>query len=193
MDSGTGIEQARLLRRGELLEAATVAWNVVDGIVAVVAGALASSVALIGFGVDSFGRVVRRHQPRRLLQEPHARTDRNTERDALPDAPNEFYSWLHGQGELVDLRVVPDRCAALLLEAQATCALAAEGHEVFGSWPGVLCPGRAWLGDTPWWGRDWCNRRVAGGAIQWLYSLREFLIAMWDGRAEQHAAARRAA
>jgi divalent metal cation (Fe/Co/Zn/Cd) transporter len=58
MDSGTGIERARLLRRGELLEAATVAWNVVEGVVAVVAGALASSVALIGFGVDSFVETV---------------------------------------------------------------------------------------------------------------------------------------
>jgi len=54
MDSGAAIERARLLHRGELLEAATVAWNVVEGIVAVVAGVLASSVALVGFGVDSF-------------------------------------------------------------------------------------------------------------------------------------------
>ena len=54
MGSRAGIERARLLYRGELLEAATVAWNVVEGIVAVVAGVLASSVALVGFGVDSF-------------------------------------------------------------------------------------------------------------------------------------------
>ncbi|MGH7319748.1 MAG: cation diffusion facilitator family transporter [Candidatus Rokuibacteriota bacterium] len=44
----------RLLRRGALLEAATVGWNTLEGIVAVTAGALASSVALIAFGVDSF-------------------------------------------------------------------------------------------------------------------------------------------
>jgi divalent metal cation (Fe/Co/Zn/Cd) transporter len=43
-----------LLRRGVILEGATVGWNVVEGIVAVSAGAIASSVALIGFGVDSF-------------------------------------------------------------------------------------------------------------------------------------------
>jgi divalent metal cation (Fe/Co/Zn/Cd) transporter len=54
MDSRAGIQRARLLHRGELLEAATVAWNVVEGIVAVVAGVLASSVALVGFGLDSF-------------------------------------------------------------------------------------------------------------------------------------------
>jgi divalent metal cation (Fe/Co/Zn/Cd) transporter len=44
----------RLLRRGILLEAATVGWNVVEGVIAVSAGVLASSVALIGFGLDSF-------------------------------------------------------------------------------------------------------------------------------------------
>lgn len=46
--------RTRLLRRGGLLAAATVAWNVLEGIVAVVAGALAGSVALVGFGIDSF-------------------------------------------------------------------------------------------------------------------------------------------
>jgi cation diffusion facilitator family transporter len=43
-----------MLRRGLLLEIATVLWNVVEGVVAVTAGALSGSVALIGFGVDSF-------------------------------------------------------------------------------------------------------------------------------------------
>jgi len=52
--SRAGNERAQLLRRGELLEVATVAWNVVEGIVAVAAGVLASSVALVGFGIDSF-------------------------------------------------------------------------------------------------------------------------------------------
>src|SRR6266545_6809933 len=44
----------QLLRRGVRLEIATVAWNAIEGIIAVGAGVLASSVALIGFGVDSF-------------------------------------------------------------------------------------------------------------------------------------------
>jgi divalent metal cation (Fe/Co/Zn/Cd) transporter len=44
----------RFLRRGVWLEAATVGWNVVEGLIAVSAGIFASSVALIGFGVDSF-------------------------------------------------------------------------------------------------------------------------------------------
>jgi divalent metal cation (Fe/Co/Zn/Cd) transporter len=41
------------LRRGFLLGVATVAWNLVEGIIALTAGALAGSVALVGFGVDS--------------------------------------------------------------------------------------------------------------------------------------------
>jgi len=49
-----GLSRPALLRRGVRLEAATVGWNVIEGLVAVTAGALASSVALIGFGVDSF-------------------------------------------------------------------------------------------------------------------------------------------
>lgn len=43
-----------LLRRGLRLEYLTVGWNVVEGMVAVGAGTLAGSIALIGFGVDSF-------------------------------------------------------------------------------------------------------------------------------------------
>jgi divalent metal cation (Fe/Co/Zn/Cd) transporter len=44
----------RLLRRAFALEVLTVSWNLVEGAVGVVAGVLASSVALVGFGVDSF-------------------------------------------------------------------------------------------------------------------------------------------
>jgi divalent metal cation (Fe/Co/Zn/Cd) transporter len=53
-DLGAGPGRAALLRRGELLEVVTVAWNALEGVLAVGAGVLASSVALIGFGVDSF-------------------------------------------------------------------------------------------------------------------------------------------
>jgi cation diffusion facilitator family transporter len=48
------VDRAGLLQRGVLLEAATVGWNVLEGVIAVAAGALASSVALIAFGIDSF-------------------------------------------------------------------------------------------------------------------------------------------
>ena len=42
------------LKRGLQLEYLTVGWNVVEGIIAVAAGIAAGSIALIGFGVDSF-------------------------------------------------------------------------------------------------------------------------------------------
>lgn len=43
----------RLRRRGLALAGLTIAWNVVEGIVAVAAGVAAGSIALIGFGFDS--------------------------------------------------------------------------------------------------------------------------------------------
>jgi divalent metal cation (Fe/Co/Zn/Cd) transporter len=42
------------LRRGLHLEYLTVGWNIVEGVIAVAAGLAAGSIALIGFGVDSF-------------------------------------------------------------------------------------------------------------------------------------------
>jgi len=51
-------ERARLQRRGMLLEWFTVAWNVIEAAVAITAGLVASSVALIGFGIDSGIEVV---------------------------------------------------------------------------------------------------------------------------------------
>lgn len=52
----TAVEPGRsaLLRRALRLEYLTVGWNVVEGLVAIAAGLAAGSVALIGFGVDSF-------------------------------------------------------------------------------------------------------------------------------------------
>ncbi|RPH31070.1 hypothetical protein EHM92_09240, partial [bacterium] len=47
-------ERNRIIRHGFHLSVFTVAWNVIEGIVAVVAGVLAGSVALVGFGIDSF-------------------------------------------------------------------------------------------------------------------------------------------
>jgi divalent metal cation (Fe/Co/Zn/Cd) transporter len=47
-------DRPSLLRRGLRLEFLTVGWNIVEGLIAVGAGLSAGSVALIGFGVDSF-------------------------------------------------------------------------------------------------------------------------------------------
>src|SRR6266566_4917357 len=41
-------------RRGRQLEYFTIAWNTLEGLVAVIFGAVAGSVSLVGFGIDSF-------------------------------------------------------------------------------------------------------------------------------------------
>lgn len=46
--------RSMLLARGLRLEYLTVVWNNAEGLIAVVAGLAAGSIALIGFGVDSF-------------------------------------------------------------------------------------------------------------------------------------------
>lgn len=48
-----GVDGRRLRRRAVGLAWLTVAWNVVEAVVAIVAGAAAGSLALIGFGLDS--------------------------------------------------------------------------------------------------------------------------------------------
>lgn len=51
-------ERARLHRRGVLLEWFTVSWNLIEAAVAIAAGLIAGSVALLGFGIDSGIEVV---------------------------------------------------------------------------------------------------------------------------------------
>jgi divalent metal cation (Fe/Co/Zn/Cd) transporter len=46
-------DRARLGRRAQLLAGASVAYNVLEAVVAIAAGAVAGSVALVGFGLDS--------------------------------------------------------------------------------------------------------------------------------------------
>jgi divalent metal cation (Fe/Co/Zn/Cd) transporter len=47
-------DRSHLLRRALRLEYLTVGWNVVEGVIAVAAALAAGSVALLGFGIDSF-------------------------------------------------------------------------------------------------------------------------------------------
>ena len=54
----TAARRERLHSRGVRLEWFTVAWNVVEGVVAIGAGLLTGSVSLIGFGADSFIEVI---------------------------------------------------------------------------------------------------------------------------------------
>jgi hypothetical protein len=46
--------RTRIVRQGRRLEYFTIAWNAFEGLVAVVAGAIAGSISLVGFGIDSF-------------------------------------------------------------------------------------------------------------------------------------------
>ena len=47
------LNRPNLVRRGQLLEYFTIAYNSAEGLVSIVAGAIAGSVSLIGFGLDS--------------------------------------------------------------------------------------------------------------------------------------------
>ena len=48
-----GIERSKLVARGRKLEYFTIAYNSLEGVIAVVAGLMAGSIALVGFGFDS--------------------------------------------------------------------------------------------------------------------------------------------
>ena len=48
------LERAAVVRDGRRLEYFTVAWNALEGLIAIVAGAVAGSISLVGFGIDSF-------------------------------------------------------------------------------------------------------------------------------------------
>ncbi len=48
------LDRQALAQRGKRLEYFTLAWNTLEGIIAVIAGAMAGSISLIGFGFDSF-------------------------------------------------------------------------------------------------------------------------------------------
>jgi len=52
--SSASADRVSLLRRALRLEYLTVGWNVVEGVVAVAAAVNSGSVALLGFGIDTF-------------------------------------------------------------------------------------------------------------------------------------------
>ena len=69
-------------------------------------------------------------------------------------APSEAYVMRHGWDRVETAELVPDRVCALLLEALWTCTLAGAGVEVFGNWPGDLCPTKVWLERPAYWDRN---------------------------------------
>jgi divalent metal cation (Fe/Co/Zn/Cd) transporter len=52
------LERPAIVLRGRRLEYFTVAWNTLEGLIAVVAGIVAGSISLVGFGIDSFIEVI---------------------------------------------------------------------------------------------------------------------------------------
>ena len=54
MQESSPPERQLVTRTGKRLEYFTIAWNILEGSVAVVAGSLAGSISLVGFGIDSF-------------------------------------------------------------------------------------------------------------------------------------------
>jgi hypothetical protein len=54
MGEGFIADRSTLARRGRRLEYFTIGWNLLEGLVAVIAGLAAGSISLIGFGIDSF-------------------------------------------------------------------------------------------------------------------------------------------
>jgi len=80
-DAPTPVSRSAQLRAGARLEAISVVWNIAEGIIAVAAGTLAGSTALLAFGIDSFvetasGTVV----GWRLLDEIRNRSEDRAER-----------------------------------------------------------------------------------------------------------------
>ena len=51
-------DRGTLAERGRRLEYFTIIWNSVEGMIAVTAGAMAGSISLVGFGLDSFIEVI---------------------------------------------------------------------------------------------------------------------------------------
>ncbi len=72
-------DRERLVRRGKRLQYFTIGWNSLEAVVSVIAGLLAGSVALIGFGLDSLIEVTsgaavlwRLHQDRDVARRERA-------------------------------------------------------------------------------------------------------------------------
>jgi divalent metal cation (Fe/Co/Zn/Cd) transporter len=52
------LDRQAVAKRGTRLSYFTIAWNSLEGLIAVLAGAVAGSISLVGFGIDSFIEVI---------------------------------------------------------------------------------------------------------------------------------------
>jgi divalent metal cation (Fe/Co/Zn/Cd) transporter len=54
MTESAVLERRTMVQRGRRLEYFTIAWNTLEGLIAIAAGVIAGSISLVGFGIDSF-------------------------------------------------------------------------------------------------------------------------------------------
>lgn len=91
----TGEERARLLARANLLALVTIGYNIVEGLVSVGFGLQDETVALFGFGLDSFVEVISGvgiwHMLRRLRANPGAERADAFEKRALRVTGGAFF------------------------------------------------------------------------------------------------------
>lgn len=119
------MRRRELLERGKRLEHLTIGWNVIEAVVAIGAGWLAGSIALIGFGGDSVIETVAAvFVLRRLTAEAHGDTTRARERErralkviALTFFALSAYILYQAAHTLVEQRVPDETTVGLVLAA----------------------------------------------------------------------------
>jgi divalent metal cation (Fe/Co/Zn/Cd) transporter len=79
----TTADRAITARNGKRLEYFTIAWNMLEGLLSVIAGALAGSIALVSFGIDSFIEVTSACALLRMSVDQDAERREHNERVAL--------------------------------------------------------------------------------------------------------------
>ena len=171
--------QAVLRRRVRLLVAATITYNVIEAVVALTAGTIASSVALIGFGLDS---VIEVSSAAAVAWQFAGADPQRRERTALRVIACSFfalavYVTVEAVRALLGRREAERSTVGIVLAALSVVVMP------FLSWPNAG-PGRSWARRARWptpsrrccaptcrlcCSSAWCStpRSVGGGPTRW--------------------------